>query len=105
MSQDSNVTVNPIPLIFDDVELPVVGFSVDRTVIVEGGEAQILTFNLSEPAPSGGLVVNIRVDDPDGDSGPGDTTFPPEFIIQKAEGRRQEAEGTHALKHEIEIRT
>ena len=54
------MSVNPIPLIFDDVELPVVSFSVDRTTIVEGGEAQILTFNLSEPAPVGGLVVNIR---------------------------------------------
>ncbi len=63
-----------------DSSLPVVNFSVDKTTIVEGGEAQILTFNLSEPAPSGGLVVNIRVDDPDGDPGAGDTTFPPEFI-------------------------
>ncbi|BAY84332.1 hypothetical protein NIES267_38280 [Calothrix parasitica NIES-267] len=79
--------------VFSYVELPVVGFSVDRTTIVEGGEAQILTFNLSEPAPSGGLVVNIRVDDPDGDSGPGDTTFPPEFITNITDFGQVEEDG------------
>ncbi|MGB6299699.1 MAG: hypothetical protein WBF90_26470, partial [Rivularia sp. (in: cyanobacteria)] len=79
MSQDSN--------------LPVVDFSVDKTTIVEGGDAQILTFNLSEPAPSGGLVVNIRVDDPDGDSGPGDTTFPPEFISNITDFGQVEEDG------------
>ncbi|MEL6163517.1 MAG: hypothetical protein AAFR37_07070, partial [Cyanobacteria bacterium J06628_3] len=127
MSENLNLPVNPIPLIFDDdgsqdgmtalaymlanpkfevnlsepdfgevfsyVELPVVSFSVDRNTIVEGGEAQILTFNLSEPAPSGGLVVNIRVDDPDGDSGPGDTTFPPEFISNITDFGQVEEDG------------
>ena len=87
------MSVNPIPLIFDDVEPPVVSFSVDRTTIVEGGEAQILTFNLSEPAPVGGLVVNIRVDDPDGDSGPGDTSFPPEFISNITDFGQVEEDG------------
>ncbi|AFY58664.1 hypothetical protein Riv7116_6321 [Rivularia sp. PCC 7116] len=75
MSQDSNLPVNSIPLIFGEVfsyvELPVVNFSVDRTVIVEGGEAQLITFNLSEPAPAGGLAIKLRIDDPDGE--PGDT--------------------------------
>ncbi len=79
--------------VFSYVELPVVNFSVDRTTIVEGGDAQILTFNLSEPAPEGGLVVNIRVDDPDGDSGPGDTTFPPEFISNITDFGQVEEDG------------
>ncbi|MGB7428241.1 MAG: hypothetical protein WA933_10590, partial [Microcoleaceae cyanobacterium] len=63
-----------------ETELPTVSFNVDKTVIIEGGEPQLLTFNLSEPAPAGGLVVNLRVDDPDGDEGAGDTIFPPELI-------------------------
>ena len=73
--------------------LPVVNFSVDKTIIVEGGDAQILTFKLSEPAPAGGLVVNIRVDDPDGDPGAGDTTFPPEFISNITEFGQVEEDG------------
>ena len=73
--------------------LPVVNFSVDKTIIVEGGDAQILTFNLSEPAPMGGLVVKLRVDDPDGDSGPGDTSFPPEFISNITEFGQVEEDG------------
>ena len=51
--------------------LPVVSFNADKTVISEGGEAQLITFNLSEPAPNGGLAIKLRIDDPDGE--PGDT--------------------------------
>ncbi|MDY6940705.1 MAG: SGNH/GDSL hydrolase family protein [Cyanobacteriota bacterium] len=77
MSED----FKPAPLIFDsDVELPIVSLSADRTILIESGDPQLLTFNLSEPAPVGGLVVKLRIDDPDGDSGPGDTSFPPELI-------------------------
>ena len=47
-------------------------------VISEGGEAQLLTFNLSKPAPVGGLTVNINIDDLDGEGA--DTEFPPELI-------------------------
>ena len=101
LSPNVNVSLNPNfdnlsfdeGQVFDYLELPIVGFSVDRTVIVEGGDAQILTFNLSEPAPAGGLVVNIRVDDPDGDSGPGDTSFPPEFITNIMDFGQVEEDG------------
>ncbi|MDJ0694528.1 hypothetical protein [Mastigocoleus sp. MO_188.B34] len=41
--------------------LPVVSFSVDRTVVAEGGEPQIFTFKLSEPAPSRGLTVRLNI--------------------------------------------
>ncbi|MGB3402916.1 MAG: SGNH/GDSL hydrolase family protein [Microcoleaceae cyanobacterium] len=59
----------PTPLIFDD--LPTVSFGVDKTVIIEGGDPQLTTFNLSQPAPAGGLPIKLRIDDPDGE--PGDT--------------------------------
>ncbi len=54
-----------------ETELPTVSFSVDTTVIVEGGDPQLTTFNLSQPAPAGGLPIKLRIDDPDGE--PGDT--------------------------------
>ncbi|MGF1480835.1 MAG: nucleoside hydrolase [Cyanophyceae cyanobacterium] len=66
--------------VFSYIELPTVSFSADSTVIAEGGDPQLLTFSLSKPAPAGGLVVQLQVDDPDGESGPGDTRFPPELI-------------------------
>ena len=63
---------------FSYLELPVVSLSANRTVISEGEEPQLLTFHLSEPAPAGGLTVNLNIDDPDGEGA--DTEFPPELI-------------------------
>jgi inosine-uridine nucleoside N-ribohydrolase/phospholipase/lecithinase/hemolysin len=77
----------------DETELPTVSFNVDKTVIVEGGDPQLLTFNLSQPAPAGGLEVNLLVDDPDGDSGPGDTNFPPELISNITDFGQVEVDG------------
>ena len=59
-------------------DLPIVTFSVDRTVISEGGESQIFTFQLNEPAPDGGLTVKLQLEDPDGDIGDGG--FPPQLF-------------------------
>ena len=59
-------------------DLPIVTFSVDRTVISEGGESQIFTFQLNEPAPDGGLTVKLQLEDPDGDFGDGG--FPPQLF-------------------------
>ncbi|MGV2829620.1 nucleoside hydrolase [Myxosarcina sp. GI1(2024)] len=64
--------------VFSYLELPVVNFSADRTAITEGGQAQLLTFHLSEPAPEGELVINLNIDDPDGEGA--DTEFPSELI-------------------------
>ena len=76
-----------------ETNLPTVSLSGDRTVITEGGEAQLLTFNLSESAPAGGLVVDLRIDDPDGESGPGDTEFPPELITNIVDFGQVESDG------------
>ncbi len=60
-------------------DLPIVTFSVDRTVISEGEEKpQIFTLQLNEPAPNDGLTVKLQLEDPDGDLGDG--FFPPEFF-------------------------
>ena len=59
-------------------DLPIVTFSVDQTVISEGGESQIFTFQLNEPAPDGGLTVKLQLEDPDGDLGDGG--FPPQLF-------------------------
>ena len=59
-------------------DLPIVSLDTDKTVISEGGEPQIITINLSEPAPTGGLVIKSRLDDPDGE--PGDTDSALEFF-------------------------
>ena len=61
-----------------DKELPTVSFSVDKTVISEGGEPQIFTLQLNEPAPDGGLTVRLQLEDPDGDFGDGG--FPPQLF-------------------------
>ena len=45
---------------------PQVSINLEPTLIVEGGEAQTLTFNLSEPAPSGGLEIKTLLGDGDG---------------------------------------
>ncbi|MGF1494908.1 MAG: SGNH/GDSL hydrolase family protein [Microcoleaceae cyanobacterium] len=68
----------PVPTTLDG--LPTVSFEAYRNVIIEGGEPQLLTFTLSQPAPAGGLEVKLGIEDPDGSSGPGDTNFPPELI-------------------------
>ncbi len=57
----------PIVSTIIEQELPIVTFSVDRTVVSEGGEPQLYTLNLNEPAPSGGLTIQLQIDDPDGD--------------------------------------
>ena len=75
-----------------ETDLPTVSFSADRTIISEGSEAQLLTFSLSEPAPAGGLVVNINIDDPDGEGA--DTEFPPEFISNITDFGQVEENGT-----------
>ncbi|MDY7023620.1 MAG: SGNH/GDSL hydrolase family protein, partial [Cyanobacteriota bacterium] len=77
----------------ENSEKPIVNFSVDRTTIIEGGDPQLLTFNLSQPSPEGGLVVNLRVDDPDGDEGAGDTNFPPELISNITDFGQVEEDG------------
>lgn len=77
---------------FSYLELPVVSFSADRTVIIEGGEPQLLTFHLSEPAPVGGLTVNLNIDDPDGEGA--DTEFPPELISNIVDFGQVEEDGT-----------
>ncbi|MEO1377814.1 MAG: calcium-binding protein [Cyanobacteria bacterium J06635_10] len=60
-------------------DLPIVTFSVDRTVISEGEEKpQIFTLQLNEPAPDDGLTVKLQLEDPDGDLGDGG--FPPELF-------------------------
>ena len=61
-----------------ETNLPTVNLSADRSLITEGREAQLLIFSLSKPAPEGGLVVKINIDDPDGEGA--DTEFPPELI-------------------------
>ena len=75
-----------------ETNLPTVSFSADKTLISEGGEAQLLTFNLSQPAPTGGLVVNINIDDPDGEGA--DTEFPPELISNIVDFGQVEEDGT-----------
>ena len=72
--------------------LPIVSFSSDRTSIIEGGEAQLLTFDLSEPAPVGGLTVKLNIDDPDGEGA--DTEFPPELISNIVDFGQVEEDGT-----------
>ena len=59
--------------------LPIVTFSVDRTVISEGEEKpQVYTFQLNEPAPDDGLTIRLQLEDPDGDLSDGG--FPSEFL-------------------------
>ncbi len=72
--------------------LPIVSFSANLTQITEGGEAQLLTFHLSEPAPAGGLTVKINIDDPDGEGA--DTEFPPELISNIVDFGQVEEDGT-----------
>ncbi|MEM7712579.1 MAG: calcium-binding protein [Cyanobacteria bacterium P01_A01_bin.68] len=48
-------------------DLPVVTFSVDKTIISEGGEPQNFTLQLNEPAPEGGLTVRLQGEDSDTD--------------------------------------
>ena len=74
-----------------EINLPTVSLSGDRTELVEGGEPQLLTFHLSEPAPAGGLVVNINIDDPDGEGA--DTEFPPELISNIVDFGQVEEDG------------
>ena len=71
---------------------PTVNFIGDRSIITEGGEAQLLTFNLSEPAPPGGLAVKLNIDDPDGEGA--DTEFPPELISNIVDFGQVEEDGT-----------
>ncbi|MEL7244624.1 MAG: hypothetical protein AAGM40_20155, partial [Cyanobacteria bacterium J06573_2] len=45
--------------------LPIISFSVDKAVISEGGEPQLYTFDLSEPAPEDGLTIRLLGQDSD----------------------------------------
>lgn len=59
--------------------LPIVFFSVDKTVISEGEEQpQVYTLELNEPAPDDGLTVRLQLEDPDGDLSDGG--FPPQLF-------------------------
>jgi Ca2+-binding RTX toxin-like protein len=60
-------------------DLPIVNFSVDRTVISEGEEKpQVFTLQLNEAAPDDGLTVRLQLEDPDGDFSDGG--FPSELF-------------------------
>ena len=76
---------------FSYLELPVVSLSADSSAITEGGAPQLLTFHLSEPAPAGGLTVNLNIDDPDGEGA--DTEFPPELISNIVDFAQVESDG------------
>ena len=76
---------------FSYLELPVVSLSADSSAITEGGAPQLLTFHLSEPAPAGGLTVNLNRDDPDGEGA--DTEFPPELISNIVDFAQVESDG------------
>ena len=52
---------DPLAQAIDVQPLPVVGVDLEPTFIIEGGAAQSLILNLSEPAPPGGLVVDLLV--------------------------------------------
>ena len=54
--------------IIDADTLPVVGIDLSPGFIVEGGAAQSVIFNLSAPAPVGGLVVDALIIDPDNET-------------------------------------
>ncbi|AFY58159.1 putative calcium-binding protein [Rivularia sp. PCC 7116] len=59
--------------------LPIVTFSVNRTIISEGEETpQVFTLQLNEPAPDDGLTVRLELEDPDGDLSDGG--FPPQLF-------------------------
>lgn len=84
------------------MNLPTVNFSADRTVITEGGEAQLLTFNLSEPAP-GDVEYNV-----DGSSGIAEFEFITEnnvsdsFNITIAEGETEAVLVSQAISDDVE---
>ena len=46
--------------------LPTVSIEIEPTLVVEG-ESQAFVFKLSEPAPTGGLVVDVLLTNPDGE--------------------------------------
>mgnify|MGYP001800032102 CR=1 FL=1 len=59
-------------------DLPIVSLSTDKTVVSEGGEPQLITFNFSEPTPAEGLIINLWLDTSDGE--PGDAPAFPELF-------------------------
>ena len=75
---DYTIDPNNSAATFVLTDLPIVTFGVDRTVISEGGESQIFTLQLNEPAPDDGLTVRLQLEDPDGDFGDGG--FPPQLF-------------------------
>ena len=74
------------------LELPIVNLSADINTIVEGEKAQLLTFHLSEPSPTGGLTVKLNIGDSDGESA--DTEFPLELISNIVDFGQVEEDGT-----------
>ena len=48
--------------------LPQVGIEIEPTLVVEGREPQAFIFKLTEPSPSGGLVVDTLITNPDGEA-------------------------------------
>ncbi len=55
----------PLNQAIDVQPFPVVSIGLEPTFIIEGGQAQTVTLNLSEPAPPGGLVVDALITDSD----------------------------------------
>ena len=67
----SEFVVNPT------VSIPTVSINVEPEIVSENGDQYSLTFNLSEPAPVGGLQVVWS--ETDSDNALGDIEFPPEL--------------------------
>ena len=57
----------PASQAFEVQSLPTVSIEIEPTLVVEGGESQAFTFRLSEPAPPGGLVIDVIITNPDGE--------------------------------------
>ncbi|WP_019506816.1 calcium-binding protein [Pleurocapsa sp. PCC 7319] len=72
---DNNTVTSTI---IDADTVPVVSIDLEPNFLIEGGEFQSLSFNLSEPAPPGGLVVDALLIDPDNDTG--DVTGVPDLV-------------------------
>ncbi|NEN87529.1 MAG: calcium-binding protein [Okeania sp. SIO3H1] len=60
-----------------EIEIPTVGIEVEPDTVDEDGDEYTLTFNLSQPAPEGGLRVVWS--ETDSDDAFGDIDFPPEL--------------------------
>jgi Ca2+-binding RTX toxin-like protein len=80
-------------------DLPIVTVSVDKTVVSEGGEPQLYTLNLNEPAPSGGLTIQLQIDGADGDLL--DLVAVPELLSNISNGELIEVNGNSIFQFKI----